>query len=146
MLLLFHNRTNGLCFPSIAKLQAVTGLCRATIVASLKRLQRVGVLGIKQRWVRVRQNGIVGVRQGSNFYAFAVENLCPVGVLKPSEALKSQGHFPRVYGVAGNNVENKNTSLLNKQVGAEVGFSMEVAAKSLPKCWRERARLSMLRR
>ena len=112
----------------------MTGLCRATIVARLKRLQRVGVLQIRRRWVRVRQNGIVGVRQGSNVYAFNVENLCPTSVRPTSDTLKSRGHFPRVYGVARNNVENKTLLTSVEQVGEEVGFSIEVSAKSLPKC------------
>lgn len=144
MLLRFHNSTNGLCFPSIAKLQEVTGFCRATIVMSLKRLERIGVLGIRRRWVRFRQNGIVGVRQGSNVYVFNVENLCPSAGADIQAPLKSLGFFPRVYGVARNYVENKNTSLSCEQETLKREFSMEVSAKSLPKCWRERARLSML--
>ncbi len=66
LLLQFHGAT-GLCCPSYTTIQRVTGLCRQSVATALSRLQRVGVLHVRQRLVR-----IAGVcRQASNLYSFS---------------------------------------------------------------------------
>lgn len=49
LLLRFANNRTGVCFPSLLKIQAVTGLCRQTIVTALARLERCGLIRITRR-------------------------------------------------------------------------------------------------
>lgn len=98
LLLRFHNGGSGLCCPSISTLQDATGLCRQTIVAAIERLERIGVLIRTRRIVRVAlSNGLVGVRQASNLYAFrGLPEKVPVPIFGASRP------FPRVHGIGGN--------------------------------------------
>jgi len=72
LLMRFHNRKSGLCFPSYDAIQEVTGLCRQSIAVALQRLESAGVLKITRRLIRVA--GALGgaiCQQCSNLYAFA---------------------------------------------------------------------------
>ena len=72
LLMRFHNRKTGLCFPSYDAIQEVTGLCRQSIAVALQRLESAGVLKITRRLIRVA--GALGgaiCQQCSNLYAFA---------------------------------------------------------------------------
>jgi len=72
LLMRFHNRKSGLCFPSYDAIQEVTGLCRQSIAVALQRLESAGVLKITRRMIRVA--GALGgaiCQQCSNLYAFA---------------------------------------------------------------------------
>jgi len=72
LLMRFHNRKTGLCFPSYDAIQEVTGLCRQSIAVALQRLESAGVLKITRRLIRIA--GALGgaiCQQMSNLYAFA---------------------------------------------------------------------------
>ena len=72
LLMRFHNRKSGLCFPSYDAIQEVTGLCRQSIAVALQRLESAGVLKITRLLIRVA--GALGgaiCQQCSNLYAFA---------------------------------------------------------------------------
>jgi hypothetical protein len=83
MLRALFKRTNwasGICFPSYACLQTMTGRCRATVATALKRLEAAGIIRII-RWLKriqvVRMSPVTGVMecvtitcQDSNLYAF----------------------------------------------------------------------------
>ena len=72
LLMRFHNRGTGLCFPSYSAIQKATGLCRQSIASALHRLESAGLLVITRRLVRVA--GMFGgtiCQQCSNLYAFA---------------------------------------------------------------------------
>lgn len=70
LLLRFHG-PSGLCCPSIDTLRRVTGLCRQSVVAGLRRLETAGVLIVTRRLVRVQDSsGTTLCRQGSNLYGF----------------------------------------------------------------------------
>ena len=72
LLMRFHNRKTGLCYPSYDALQATTGLCRQSIAVALDRLERAGVLRITRRMVRIAgELGGIICQQSSNLYAFA---------------------------------------------------------------------------
>ncbi len=67
----FHNARSGRCCPSYETIRKRTGFCRATIAKALAALERLGVLVITRRLVRVRSAiGEVVVRNGSNLYGF----------------------------------------------------------------------------
>jgi len=72
LLMRFHNRKTGLCFPSYDAIREMTGLCRQSIAVALQRLESAGVLKITRRMIRVA--GALGgaiCQQCSNLYAFA---------------------------------------------------------------------------
>jgi len=101
LLMRFHNRKTGLCYPSYDALQAATGLCRQSIAVALDRLERAGVLRITRRLVRIAgELGGVICQQSSNLYAFAeLPGQLDLGATtRPRLVLPN----PRVYDVDGN--------------------------------------------
>lgn len=144
----FHNRVTGLCCPSIETLQDATGFCRATIVKAIGILERIGVLGVVRRLVRVLDvvTGLVMTRQGSNLYAFRE---LPALIPLPSSSaqpLKRKVFFGRVYGVDRNHINKSITTENTAPSSEEVrGFREEIAARPAPKDWKERARMSFNR-
>ena len=83
LLLRFQNAKTGLCCPSYATLQRMTGLCRQSISNALQRLVAIGVLGIVRRLVRVQVAGVVRCQQDSNLYRFTL----PAGRMIPVPAM-----------------------------------------------------------
>jgi hypothetical protein len=73
LVLRFQRARDGMCCPSYTELQAVTGLCRASIARALKRLEAAGILRITRRLVRELVDGggfpLTVTRQASNLYA-----------------------------------------------------------------------------
>ena len=101
LLLRFHNKKTGLCYPSYDALQAATGLCRQSIARALDRLERAGVLRITRRLIRVAgELGGVLCQQTSNLYGFAeLPGQIDLGATtRPRPVLL----LPRVYKTDGN--------------------------------------------
>ncbi|KAB2911763.1 MAG: hypothetical protein F9K29_21685 [Hyphomicrobiaceae bacterium] len=77
LVLAFQNRANGICNPSYDALQRLTGFCRQTICAALRRLEAVGIVRAIRRLVRrpIERGGVtfVGVVQASSLYTFRLE-------------------------------------------------------------------------
>ncbi len=101
LLLRFHNRKTGLCYPSYSAIQEATGLCRQSIARALDRLERAGVLRITRRLVRIASEaGGIICRQWSNLYGFAaLPGQLDLGAVTGLPRLDPQ---PRVYEVDGN--------------------------------------------
>jgi hypothetical protein len=83
------NRKSGLCCPSYAALQSMTGLCRGSIATALSRLEASGLVKIVRRLVRKaitrvspitgHQQLVVTTLQDTNAYSFSNEpNPIPV--------------------------------------------------------------------
>lgn len=68
LLLVFHNSRSGLCCPGYEALERVTGLCRGSVAAGIKRLERAGLLTITRRLVRLVHAGVAITQQGTNLY------------------------------------------------------------------------------
>jgi hypothetical protein len=125
LLMRFHNRKTGLCYPSYDALQAVTGLCRQSIAVALDRLERAGVLRITRRMVRIAgELGGIICQQSSNLYAFAeLPGQLDLGATtRPRLALPN----PRVYEADGNPKPEVYNRRGNRCTGA---FSYEAIAK-----------------
>ena len=65
----FVRKQDGYCAPSYLQLAAASGLCKASIAAGLRRLERAGILHICRRLVREIVDGVLTVRQASNLYS-----------------------------------------------------------------------------
>jgi hypothetical protein len=83
LLLRCLNRKSGLCCPSYAALQSITGLCRGSIATALARLEASGIVRIVRRLVRKpitrispitgHQEVITATLQDTNAYSFSSE-------------------------------------------------------------------------
>lgn len=101
LLMRFHNRKTGLCYPSYSAIQEATGLCRQSIARALANLESARVLRITRRLVRVASEaGGIICRQWSNLYGFAaLPGQLDLGAVTALPRLSPQ---PRVYEVDGN--------------------------------------------
>ena len=125
LLLRFHNRKTGLCYPSYSAIQEATGLCRQSIARALDRLERAGVLRITRRLIRVAgELGGVLCQQTSNLYGFAdLPGQIDLGATtRPRPVLP----LPRVYKTDGNPKPEVFNRRGNRCTGA---FSYEAIAK-----------------
>jgi len=110
LLMRFHNRKTGVCFPSYDAIQEATGLCRQSIAVALQRLEAAGVLIITRRLIRVASAlGGAICQQMSNLYAFAEPaKQLDLGATTAPPRLNPR---PRVY----NADSNPNQELFNKK-------------------------------
>ncbi len=104
LVLAFQNRANGICNPSYDALQRLTGFCRQTICAALRRLEVVGIVRAIRRLVRrpVERDGVtfVGVVQASNLYTFRLEGrvqIAPLAVGRARSFPKARLLFALLY-------------------------------------------------
>ena len=113
LVLMFANKRTGICNPSYATLQKVTGFCRQTIAKALRALECVGVIRVVRRLVRgeINRGGRLSTTtlQGTNLYAFRLDGQIQIGKLlapcarsfpKPNAMISFL--FSRVHWVGGN--------------------------------------------
>lgn len=146
LLLKFHNPESGLCCPSIETLAKATGLCRASIINALQRLEALGVLVVTRRLVRVRDgSGVSMCRQGSNLYSF--RELPRLTTLpKLPKAKQRRGFLARVYGMSGNhNTHQPTNAILPAEGVSEDGLSGVNVPPRGSSDWRTRARMAFRR-
>jgi Helix-turn-helix domain len=72
LLFRFSNHATGLCFPSLRTIAKATGYSKQAVVASLKKLEMLGVVTIVRRLVKARDAvGNLYARQASSLYSFS---------------------------------------------------------------------------
>jgi hypothetical protein len=135
----FHNAGSGRCCPSYEAIRKRTGFCRATIAKALAGLEKLGVLVITRRLVRVRSpSGEVVVRNGSNLYGFReLPRFVPIAM----PAAKPR-FFPKVYRMRTNHIAI-DQSAAEPMLERALRWECDVKFGSGINDWRSRARATM---
>ena len=95
LVLRFQNAHSGRCDPSLEALAEAAGCSRSTVVEALQRLLSAGLVAWCRRMVRVRERGMVMLRQISNAYIVTVPMPAAAGQGRGAESRYRPGTVTR---------------------------------------------------